>query len=109
MFMDISPKLFDDCTNRYKQSKQIEKKKLKEYEEIWLKLEAMAEQNAGQNVALNTLVKKSSIRHGNKIDSRIPSDSYSDDNCSESDMEEEDVLTKDISRSKFNVFFIFNY
>eukprot|EP00732_Lithocolla_globosa_P003281 Lithocolla_globosa_v1_NODE_2556_length_1955_cov_492.368947.p2 type:complete len:186 gc:universal NODE_2556_length_1955_cov_492.368947:588-31(-) len=42
LFMEISPKLFDECTNRYKQNRQLEKKKQKEREETWAKLEGMA-------------------------------------------------------------------
>ncbi|KAJ3101141.1 Serine/threonine-protein phosphatase 2A 56 kDa regulatory subunit delta isoform [Physocladia obscura] len=46
LFMEISPKLFDDCTNKYKQNRQLERKKQKDREEMWAKLEAVASSNA---------------------------------------------------------------
>lgn len=103
MFMEISPKLFDECTNRYKQAKQTEKKKQKDHEDTWLKLENLAEQNAGKNAAiLSTIVRQTSDNNRMKINAHT--DSNSSDNDSGSDIEEgEDVLTKDISRTKFNV------
>ncbi|KAI9104097.1 phosphatase 2A regulatory B subunit-domain-containing protein [Phlyctochytrium arcticum] len=48
LFMEISPKLFDECTNKYKQNRQMERKKLKDREETWTKLEQLAAQNAGK-------------------------------------------------------------
>lgn len=53
-FMEISPKLFDDCTNKYKTSRQkyydmlisSERKRVKEKEDIWAQIEAVAEENA---------------------------------------------------------------
>ncbi|KXS15101.1 B56-domain-containing protein [Gonapodya prolifera JEL478] len=46
LFMEISPKLFDECTNKYKLTRQFERKKLKEREEMWMKVEHLAAQNA---------------------------------------------------------------
>ncbi|KAI9002685.1 phosphatase 2A regulatory B subunit-domain-containing protein [Gaertneriomyces semiglobifer] len=48
LFMEISPKLFDECTNKYKQNRQLERKKQKEREDVWAKLEAAALANAGK-------------------------------------------------------------
>ncbi|RUO96059.1 protein phosphatase 2 regulatory subunit B, gamma isoform, isoform CRA_b, partial [Jimgerdemannia flammicorona] len=45
LFMDISPKLFDDCTNQYKQQRQLERKKQKDREDMWAKLEHKAAMN----------------------------------------------------------------
>ncbi|TSK42127.1 Serine/threonine-protein phosphatase 2A 56 kDa regulatory subunit delta isoform [Bagarius yarrelli] len=45
LFMEMNQKLFDDCTQQYKAEKQKEKYKLKEREEIWHKIEALAKQN----------------------------------------------------------------
>ncbi|RUS21281.1 armadillo-type protein, partial [Endogone sp. FLAS-F59071] len=45
LFMDISPKLFDDCTNQYKQQRQLERKKQKEREDMWTRLEHKAAMN----------------------------------------------------------------
>ncbi|KAJ3022788.1 Serine/threonine-protein phosphatase 2A 56 kDa regulatory subunit delta isoform [Thoreauomyces humboldtii] len=46
LFMEISPKLFDDCTNKYKQNRQQERKKQKDRDDTWAKLELLATQNA---------------------------------------------------------------
>ncbi|KAI8905698.1 phosphatase 2A regulatory B subunit-domain-containing protein [Powellomyces hirtus] len=46
LFMEISPKLFDDCTNKYKQNRQLERKKQKDRDDTWAKLELLAGQNA---------------------------------------------------------------
>ncbi|KAJ3151676.1 Serine/threonine-protein phosphatase 2A 56 kDa regulatory subunit delta isoform [Geranomyces variabilis] len=46
LFMEISPKLFDDCTNKYKQNRQQERKKQKDRDDTWAKLEILAGQNA---------------------------------------------------------------
>ncbi|KAJ3366084.1 Serine/threonine-protein phosphatase 2A 56 kDa regulatory subunit delta isoform [Allomyces arbusculus] len=53
LFMEISPKLFDECTNKYKQQRQIERKKQKEREEAWVKIEHMAQANAIKVPAAN--------------------------------------------------------
>ena len=44
--MEISPKLFDECTNKYKQSRQMERKKQKDRDDAWAKVEAAAAVNA---------------------------------------------------------------
>ncbi|KAI8854438.1 phosphatase 2A regulatory B subunit-domain-containing protein [Chytridium lagenaria] len=48
LFMEISPKLFDECTNKYKQNRQLERKKQKDREEMWTKLETQAASNAAK-------------------------------------------------------------
>uniref|UniRef100_A0A8C7XL60 Serine/threonine protein phosphatase 2A regulatory subunit n=1 Tax=Oryzias sinensis TaxID=183150 RepID=A0A8C7XL60_9TELE len=45
LFMEMNQKLFDDCTQQYKAEKQREKYKLKERDEIWQKIEGLAQQN----------------------------------------------------------------
>ncbi|XP_058506955.1 serine/threonine-protein phosphatase 2A 56 kDa regulatory subunit delta isoform isoform X2 [Solea solea] len=49
LFMEMNQKLFDDCTQQYKAEKQKEKYKLKEREEIWNKIEDLAQQNPQKN------------------------------------------------------------
>uniref|UniRef100_A0A672NMT6 Serine/threonine protein phosphatase 2A regulatory subunit n=1 Tax=Sinocyclocheilus grahami TaxID=75366 RepID=A0A672NMT6_SINGR len=49
LFMEMNQKLFDDCTQQYKAEKQKEKYKLKEREEMWYKIEALAKQNPQVN------------------------------------------------------------
>jgi serine/threonine-protein phosphatase 2A regulatory subunit B' len=46
LFMEINPALFDECTAHYKQTRQMEKQKLKEREESWHRLETTAASNA---------------------------------------------------------------
>ncbi|XP_028459453.1 serine/threonine-protein phosphatase 2A 56 kDa regulatory subunit delta isoform [Perca flavescens] len=45
LFMEMNQKLFDDCTQQYKAEKQKEKYKLKEREEVWYKIEELAQHN----------------------------------------------------------------
>ncbi|CAH1767535.1 14080_t:CDS:10, partial [Entrophospora sp. SA101] len=46
LFMEINPALFDECTAHYKQSRQFEKKKMKERDEVWHRLERVAAHNS---------------------------------------------------------------
>ncbi|CAG8728770.1 3850_t:CDS:10, partial [Funneliformis caledonium] len=46
LFMEINPALFDECTAQYKQSRQLEKKKMREREDTWHRLERTAAHNA---------------------------------------------------------------
>ncbi|KAF9111910.1 Serine/threonine-protein phosphatase 2A 56 kDa regulatory subunit delta isoform [Mortierella sp. AM989] len=45
LFMDATPKLFDECTNHYRQARQNDRKRLQEREEIWQRLEQQASDN----------------------------------------------------------------
>ncbi|XP_014828278.1 PREDICTED: serine/threonine-protein phosphatase 2A 56 kDa regulatory subunit delta isoform [Poecilia mexicana] len=49
LFMEMNQKLFDDCTQHYKAEKQKEKYKLKERDEVWMKIEDLARQNPQSN------------------------------------------------------------
>ncbi|XP_069394833.1 serine/threonine-protein phosphatase 2A 56 kDa regulatory subunit delta isoform isoform X2 [Paralichthys olivaceus] len=49
LFMEMNQKLFDDCTQQYKAEKQKEKYRVKEREEIWHKIEELAQQNPQTN------------------------------------------------------------
>ncbi|XP_068457984.1 serine/threonine-protein phosphatase 2A 56 kDa regulatory subunit delta isoform isoform X3 [Clinocottus analis] len=49
LFMEMNQKLFDDCTQQYKAQKHKEKSKLKEREEIWIKIEELATRNPQSN------------------------------------------------------------
>eukprot|EP00127_Corallochytrium_limacisporum_P002364 Clim_evm5s119 gene=Clim_evmTU5s119 len=42
LFMDMNPKLFEECTQNYKTERQREKKQFKEREELWHKIEDLA-------------------------------------------------------------------
>ncbi|KAH6582580.1 hypothetical protein BASA61_008480 [Batrachochytrium salamandrivorans] len=52
LFMEMSPKLFDECTNRYKQTRQLERKKQKDREDVWARIEAHASSNASKSTTL---------------------------------------------------------
>ncbi|XP_061915342.1 serine/threonine-protein phosphatase 2A 56 kDa regulatory subunit delta isoform [Entelurus aequoreus] len=52
LFMEMNQKLFDDCTQQYKSDKHKEKHKVKEREEVWLKLEDLARHNPQSNKLL---------------------------------------------------------
>ncbi|XP_038654864.1 serine/threonine-protein phosphatase 2A 56 kDa regulatory subunit delta isoform isoform X1 [Scyliorhinus canicula] len=55
LFMEMNQKLFDDCTQQYKAEKQKEKFKLKEREEIWQKIENLAQHNPQSNAYIECL------------------------------------------------------
>ncbi|KAG1685706.1 Serine/threonine-protein phosphatase 2A regulatory subunit delta isoform [Nymphon striatum] len=42
LFMEMNQKLFDECTQHYKQERQSEKNKIKEREDAWTKIEGLA-------------------------------------------------------------------
>ncbi|KAI3637116.1 hypothetical protein MIR68_004822 [Amoeboaphelidium protococcarum] len=48
LFMEISPKLFDECTNKYKAARQSDRQKIKQREDTWQKLEQAASENASK-------------------------------------------------------------
>ncbi|KAF9902098.1 hypothetical protein EC991_005267 [Linnemannia zychae] len=45
LFMDVTPQLFDECTNHYRQARQNDRKRLQDREDLWLRLEKQAEEN----------------------------------------------------------------
>ncbi|KAG0296540.1 Serine/threonine-protein phosphatase 2A 56 kDa regulatory subunit gamma isoform, partial [Dissophora globulifera] len=45
LFMDATPKLFDECTNHYRQARQNDRKRLQDREEVWQRLEQQASEN----------------------------------------------------------------
>lgn len=45
LFMEMNQKLFDDCTQQYKAERQKEKEKLREREEVWIKVSNLAKSN----------------------------------------------------------------
>ncbi|KAL9954203.1 hypothetical protein ACROYT_G041707 [Oculina patagonica] len=45
LFMEMNQKLFDECSQKYKQERQREKEKLKEREEAWSKIDELARKN----------------------------------------------------------------
>jgi serine/threonine-protein phosphatase 2A regulatory subunit B' len=62
MFMDMNPKLFDECTHKYKAERQKEKKKSKEREEMWQKLEQLANEKRGEPVKQSVFPSAASLR-----------------------------------------------
>lgn len=56
LFMEISPKLFDECTNKYKSNRQNERKKFKDREDQWARIDQLAQVNtAKMNLHVNKL------------------------------------------------------
>ncbi|KAG6460096.1 hypothetical protein O3G_MSEX011774 [Manduca sexta] len=45
LFMEMNQKLFDECSQQYKQEKQKERERLQLREEVWLQIEARAAAN----------------------------------------------------------------
>lgn len=45
LFMEMNQKLFDECSQKYKQERHREKEKLKEREEAWMKIDELARKN----------------------------------------------------------------
>ncbi|XP_022087591.1 serine/threonine-protein phosphatase 2A 56 kDa regulatory subunit gamma isoform-like [Acanthaster planci] len=45
LFMEMNQKLFDECSQKYKQERQSEKDRLKKRDEVWNKIENVAKQN----------------------------------------------------------------
>ncbi|XP_004349264.2 protein phosphatase 2A regulatory subunit B' delta isoform [Capsaspora owczarzaki ATCC 30864] len=69
LFMDMNPRLFDECTHQYKSERQREKEKLAEREQMWQRIEILAK--TGDN---NGPLRNGTVREG-KASSRARSDS----------------------------------
>ncbi|KAJ3218865.1 minichromosome maintenance protein 5 [Dinochytrium kinnereticum] len=103
LFMEISPKLFDECTNKYKQNRQLERKKQKDREEMWGKLESAAASNA----AKLHLPASSVARPGPRPVSHVatvpqaapdPASEQNEDAAKGGDAPEDDTLTKELTQ-----------
>ncbi|XP_075222490.1 serine/threonine-protein phosphatase 2A 56 kDa regulatory subunit gamma isoform-like isoform X2 [Lycorma delicatula] len=53
LFMEMNQKLFDECTQQYKQDKQKEKEKQKEREDLWGRVENLAMRNPSYESTLS--------------------------------------------------------
>ncbi|KAJ3370865.1 Serine/threonine-protein phosphatase 2A 56 kDa regulatory subunit gamma isoform [Kappamyces sp. JEL0680] len=107
LFMEMSPKLFDECTNQYKLSRQVERKKQKDREDAWQKIEAMASMNASKSnqdssIARAITTKQRSITMPVEVSAAMDIDQ--DDVDDDVDMpnspgatEEHDSLTKELA------------
>ncbi|OZJ06331.1 hypothetical protein BZG36_00708 [Bifiguratus adelaidae] len=51
LFMDVNPKLFEECTEKYKELQQREQEKQRSREELWERLEQQAARRTGGKVA----------------------------------------------------------
>ncbi|KAG0284419.1 hypothetical protein BGZ96_011212 [Linnemannia gamsii] len=56
LFMDVTPQLFDECTNHYRQARQNDRKRLQDREELWLRLEQQASDNYANLAAQGDVV-----------------------------------------------------
>jgi serine/threonine-protein phosphatase 2A regulatory subunit B' len=91
--MEISPKLFDECTNKYKQSRQLERKKLKDREEAWVRLEECAARNKDKTVSSITVAPGFLIAH--VVKAEVEEAGEDEDDLLEEDEEGEDDLLVD--------------
>ncbi|KAJ3396847.1 Serine/threonine-protein phosphatase 2A 56 kDa regulatory subunit delta isoform [Lobulomyces angularis] len=98
LFMEISPKLFDECTNKYKQSRQLERKKQKDREDAWAKLDELASKNAdlvnqqGSIPAFPTSKQNGTFKNPLVND---PSENLLDEKA---DNQDDDILTKELKQ-----------
>ncbi|KAJ3194095.1 Serine/threonine-protein phosphatase 2A 56 kDa regulatory subunit delta isoform [Irineochytrium annulatum] len=94
LFMEISPKLFDECTNKYKQNRQLERKKQKDREEMWTKLESAAASNAAK------LPSSSAARPTPRVLPVVPSapQDVGGEDGTRTDAAEDDTLTKELTQ-----------
>ncbi|KAJ3289750.1 Serine/threonine-protein phosphatase 2A 56 kDa regulatory subunit delta isoform, partial [Borealophlyctis nickersoniae] len=102
LFMEISPKLFDECTNKYKQNRQLERKKQKDREETWTKLEATAATNAAK-ILPSSQAARASIPHVVTAAPILPSSAVTteptaDDTPTKGDTIEDDSLAKELQQ-----------
>ncbi|KAF8945030.1 hypothetical protein BGZ47_003376 [Haplosporangium gracile] len=56
LFMDVTPQLFDECTNHYRQARQNDRKRLQDREDLWLRLEQQAADNYANLAAQGDVV-----------------------------------------------------
>ncbi|KAK5808809.1 phosphatase 2A regulatory B subunit-domain-containing protein [Linnemannia elongata] len=75
LFMDATPKLFDECTNHYRQARQNDRKRLQDREEIWQRLEQQAIQNYA-NLSAQGAVSAPMPHHAEPIS--VPLESFDD-------------------------------
>lgn len=103
LFMEISPKLFDECTNKYKINRQHERKKQKDREDEWIKLEIMATENANKlKVHGPNIPRPSSVCIPNDLGTGMQTatepEIYSEDKNGDAD---DDVLTTEMAQKQF--------
>uniref|UniRef100_A0A1D1YJ73 Serine/threonine protein phosphatase 2A regulatory subunit n=1 Tax=Anthurium amnicola TaxID=1678845 RepID=A0A1D1YJ73_9ARAE len=113
LFMEINPALFDQCTAQYKQSRQLEKKKMREREETWHRLERTAAHNA-QGLPLpytiggpltSSRTDVSTIQIGNELENQSSDDEEGEDERQEVDQDEHGELQRfDDRPDGFNLF-----
>ncbi|KAI4504176.1 hypothetical protein M0802_000647 [Mischocyttarus mexicanus] len=53
LFMEMNQKVFDQCTNQYNQDRQRERKLMKDRDEAWMRVEALAMRHPHYNMASN--------------------------------------------------------
>ncbi|KAG0221109.1 hypothetical protein BGX31_010179, partial [Mortierella sp. GBA43] len=64
LFMDATPKLFDECTNTYRQARQDDRKRLMEREELWQRMEKQAADNYEQLKAQGSVISPPPLTSG---------------------------------------------
>ncbi|KAJ3192130.1 Serine/threonine-protein phosphatase 2A 56 kDa regulatory subunit gamma isoform, partial [Entophlyctis luteolus] len=121
LFMEISPKLFDDCTNKFKQNRQIERKKQKDRDETWAKLEALAASNANklhipeltarvaskQSIVAQNGLSATGGADSSSPDNAITDDDYDDDGGDGGGKDEGEDLASEMVGLRVCFFFVF--
>ncbi|KAK5827277.1 phosphatase 2A regulatory B subunit-domain-containing protein [Linnemannia elongata] len=72
LFMDVTPQLFDECTNHYRQARQNDRKRLQDREELWLRLEQQAADNYANLAAQGDVVAPPPLMPFTPVDSVPP-------------------------------------
>ncbi|KAJ3333699.1 Serine/threonine-protein phosphatase 2A 56 kDa regulatory subunit delta isoform [Blyttiomyces sp. JEL0837] len=102
LFMEISPKLFDECTNKYKQNRQLERKKQKDREEMWTKIETMAASNASK--LPTALAARPAVARVPSVAPYVPQQATAEpqdaavEESGKGDVAEDDILTKELTQ-----------
>ncbi|KAL2919538.1 serine/threonine-protein phosphatase 2A 56 kDa regulatory subunit delta isoform [Polyrhizophydium stewartii] len=105
LFMEMSPKLFDECTNKYKQNRQLERKKQKDREDMWARIETEANSNAAKVLATpsaHPIAGRASPAayspfSPSSVGAAEPMDTVMDD-VIKSEPVEDDILSKDLQQ-----------
>ncbi|KAI1319704.1 hypothetical protein EDD11_003398 [Mortierella claussenii] len=89
LFMDVTPKLFDECTNHYRQARQDDRKRLMDREDLWQRLEQQAANNYADLKAQGAVLAPPPAPIASTEISMAPLASFDqdDDNLTEMDVE----------------------
>ncbi|KYM79806.1 Serine/threonine-protein phosphatase 2A 56 kDa regulatory subunit delta isoform [Atta colombica] len=72
LFMEMNQKVFDECTTQYYQERQRERKLMKDRDEAWMRVEALAMRHPNYNVANKGTTNNTSYISPQHIDNSPP-------------------------------------